>query len=314
MSNIMNGSTELLSALETTSNIRGLDLASKQILKHKEVLAIILKEVIQEYQGYSIEEIMDFIEADSIVSRDVSPGRTNTIIKGENTEFSELDEKTSLFDVMFLSKNPKLSSKHMRVNLHVDIEPQKTYRPGYPIEKRGTYYLARSLSSQLNLLTENTDYGNLEKCYSIWICRDKIPENERFTISFYQMSNTRNVGDCCPNAEDYDLLTLVIIRLGSDQYDKNANDLFHFLTLLFYPQKPDFMEQMGNYINFEQNLKLCEEVRYMDGLGESILEEGRRLERAQVINNLLQKGMSEQQISELTGYSTAIIRETKNKD
>ena len=60
----------------------------------------------------------------------------------------------------------------MLVNLHVDIEPQKTYRPGYPVEKRGIYYLARQLSAQLSLVTDNTDYDGLEKCYSIWICRD----------------------------------------------------------------------------------------------------------------------------------------------
>lgn len=62
------------------------------------------------------------------------------------------------------------------MSLHVDVEPQKSYQPGYPIEKRGLYYLARSLSSQLSLVTEATDYGQLEKCYGIWICRDDIPQ------------------------------------------------------------------------------------------------------------------------------------------
>jgi hypothetical protein len=48
----------------------------------------------------------------------------------------------------------------------------------------------------------------------------------------------------------------------------------YFLTLLFYPQKADFSEQMGRYIDFSKNLKLLKEVRYMSGLGQSILEEG----------------------------------------
>jgi hypothetical protein len=88
------------------------------------------------------------------------------------------------------------------------------------------------------------------------------------------MTNTRNIGICYPKEADYDLQTLIIIRLGSENYECTANDLFHFLTLLFYPQKPDFSEQIKKYIDFSQNLELLKEVEYMGGLGQSILEEG----------------------------------------
>lgn len=76
----------------------------------------------------------------------------------------------------FRARNPRLSSC-VSVNLHINFEVQKDYRPGYPIEKRGMYYLARSLGSQLGLVTERADYGQLEKCYSVWICRERM---ERF--------------------------------------------------------------------------------------------------------------------------------------
>ncbi|MCI8300164.1 MAG: hypothetical protein HFI69_07415 [Lachnospiraceae bacterium] len=94
------------------------------------------------------------------------------------------------------------------------MEPQRNYKPGYPIEKRGVYYLARSLSSQLSLITEHTDYNLLEKCYSIWICRDHIPPEERYSISHFQMENNRNYGTCYPQKENYDLPSLIVIRLG----------------------------------------------------------------------------------------------------
>lgn len=274
MGNIINGSADLLSTLEITSDMEGLDAMSKQVLRHKEVLAVIAKGTIEEYKGYSLEEIMSFIEADSISSQEVSRGRTNTVIQGAPTEENDLNEKTTFFDVMFRSRNPKLSHDSVLVNLHVDIESQKDYRPGYPIEKRGIYYLARSMSSQLNLLTEQTDYSHLEKCYSIWICRDRIPKSERFPMSFYRITNTQNVGNCRPKEEDYDLMTLVVIRLGEKIYEKDENDLLHFLTLLFYPHRSDFIKQMGKYIDFSQNLKLLEGVKRMRGLGQSILEEG----------------------------------------
>ena len=275
MEEILAGSMEVFSALDITAKTAGLDAANKKLLRHREILAVILKGTIEEYQNYSVKEIMEFIEADSISSEEVSRSRTNTVIQGEPTEFNELNEKASVFDVRFCAKNPKLSTDKIFVNLHVDIEPQKNYRPGYPIEKRGLYYLARSLGAQLSLVTENTDYSGLEKCYSIWICRDNIPLNDRFSISHYKMENSKNIGKCVPKNVDYDLLHLVIIRLGASEYPGMEFDLFRFLTALFYPHKPGFRKVIENYIDFSGNEELKEEVGRMGGLGESILEEGR---------------------------------------
>ena len=140
----LKGSMETLSAIQITKDMAGLDAQSKIVLRNPEVLAVILQEVIEEYKGYSLPEIMGFIEPDSITDqKEVSPGRTNSPLLAEATEFIQLNEKTSHFDLAFRAKNPCLSTEGVLVNLHIDLEPQKTYRPGYPIEKRGMYYLAR---------------------------------------------------------------------------------------------------------------------------------------------------------------------------
>lgn len=194
---------------------------------------------------------MDFIESDSITSEDdVTTGRTNTKVQGENIEFVQLNEKTSNFDIRFTSRNPVLSGD-VQINLHIDIEPQKNYKPGYSMEKRGMYYLARSLASQLSLITERTDYNALEKCYSIWICRDNIPPEERYSISRYEMQNSENLGESILRKEDYDLLTLIIIRLGSPQCP-TKDDLMEFLSAIFDPQKKDFLDTIQKYIDFSQ--------------------------------------------------------------
>ncbi len=219
------GSMETLSALQITSDMEGLDAECKTILYAKEVLAIILQEVAEEYKGYSRREIMEFIEDDSLSqAKEVSTGRTNTQIRGGNAEFIQLNEKVSYFDFVFRIRNPRLSNSRVTVNLHVDIEPQKTYRPGYPVEKRGIYYLARRIASQLTLATEQTDYGTLEKCYSIWICRDDIPVRERYSISFYEITNSHNIGYCTTDKENYDLMKLVIIRLGQNEFHGKEED------------------------------------------------------------------------------------------
>lgn len=135
------------------------------------------------------------------------------------------------------------------MNLHVDVEPQKTYQLGYPIEKRGLYYLARSLSSQLSLANEITDYGSLEKCYSIWICRDDVPNEDRYSISSYEVANTKNVGGTTAKRVNYDLMTLVVIEFGDKVYSGEKGDegfeLMHFLNTIMYPHREDFIEEIS---------------------------------------------------------------------
>lgn len=175
----MQGSMGTLSAMQLTTDTAGLDAECKMLLHRKEVISVILKGTVEEFEEYSLEEIMDFIEADSLErTKEISVNRTNAQVRGDNAEFAQLNEKVSFFDLLLRAKNPVLSEDgmmsgdSMRVDLHIDIESQKTYRPGYPIEKRGLYYLARLLPAQLSLVTEQTDYRGLEKC-CIWICRDE---------------------------------------------------------------------------------------------------------------------------------------------
>ena len=219
------GQMDTLSSMQLTARMEGLDAECKLLLSSREILAVILKETIDEYKDYSREEIIGFIEPDSIESdREVSPGRTNSQIQGDTQEFAALNEKVSRFDIRLRAKNPRLSKENIVIKLHIDVEPQKSYNPGYPIEKRGMYYLSRELSSQLSLVTDSTDYEQLEKCYSIWICLDDIPKGEQNSVSFYEMTNIKNIGTCITKKEDYDLLTLVIIRLGKKEYNGEKKD------------------------------------------------------------------------------------------
>lgn len=310
----LTGSMEALSAMQVTADMEGLDAESKTLLQSREVLAVILRSTIEEYRDYSLKEIMDFIETDSITDmKEVSAGRTNTKIHGENTEFVLLGEKTSNFDIAFRAKNPVLSGEDVRVWLHVDVEPQKTYRPGYPIEKRGLYYLARRLASQLSLVTDMTDYKALEKCYSIWICRDDIPKEEQYSISFYEMTNTENIGNCKTQKENYDLLKLVVIRLGEKVYNgekgSEGYDLLRFLSAIMYPHKEDFMDTISEYIDFSGNEELWAEGKRMDGLGQSVFEEGMRQRDEELIIKKHDKGVSLEVIADFLEISVEKVNE-----
>lgn len=91
---------------------------------------------------------MQCIDPDSIKKQEVSQGRTNNAIHGDTTEFKVLNEKPATFNIRFRALNPKAKKENVNVDLHFDVEPQKNYRPGYPIEKRANIYVARtSISS-----------------------------------------------------------------------------------------------------------------------------------------------------------------------
>ncbi len=275
----IDGSIEALNSFQITAATAGMDKASKAVLHNIEVIATILKNAVPEYRDYSKKEIMEFIDRDSFRDdMEVSPGRTNTEFKGDSTEYIALGEKTANFDYVFSARNPRLSEGKVAIKLHFDLEPQRDYRPGYPIEKRAYYYLARMLSSQFSVDTEDTDYGFLEKCCGIWICRDRVPQNERYTISLYEIANTHNIGRCVPIRDNYDLMTLVVIRLGEKVYNGDEEDegyeLFDFLNLIMYPHNKDFIRNMSKYIDFSDNEELWKEANTMSGLGQSILEEG----------------------------------------
>ncbi len=314
----LQGSIESLNAMQMTEDMKGLDVQSKILLWHAEVLAIILRDTVAEYKGYSWQEVESFIEVESITgATEVSPGRTNTKIRRDSTEFSHLNEKTSIFDLAFRAKNPLISTEDIQINLHIDIESQKTYTPGYPIEKRGMYYLARRLSSQLSLVMQGTNYNQLTKCYSIWICRDDIPEEDRYSISVYEMVNTKNTASNAVARENYDLMTLVVIKLGNEVYNGDKEDegydLLRFLNAIMYPHKEDFMDTVSEYIDYSEAEGLWKEVRDMVNWKELIYE-GVTDEVTRKVTKELTEKVTKEVTEEVTEAVTKEVTEAVTKE
>ncbi len=135
------------------------------------------------------------------------------------------------------------------------------------------------MSSQLSLAYEGTDYNLLSKCYSIFICRDDIPKKDCYSISVYETTNTRNTAPGSVARENYDLMTLVVIKLGNEVYnggkEDDGYDLFRFLNAIMYPHKEDFMSTVTEYIDFSANAELWREVTQMSSL-EQVVHAGVR--------------------------------------
>lgn len=171
----------------------------------------------------------------------------------------------------FVAKNPKLSSKNMLIKLHMDFEVQKTYKPSnpsYPMIKRAVYYAARELSSQLKVLTPNTDYSKLEKVYSIWVCNEDVPACLRNSITRYYMERQDVMGCCNESSELHELMEVVMIRRGEDSEE---DTLFEYLQAVFSRD----MDKINKYVDVEGNPEVEEALKTMCGLGESLVNEGR---------------------------------------
>lgn len=135
--------------LKTLESKEAKDQSAKNIFSYKPIMSNILKYTVEEYRDCSLEGIMECIEVDTIQTRTalIEEDMAKTI-RGENAELYTTDEAPATFDILFRSLNPKAEGKIL-VNLHINFEIQKNYKPGYPVVKRSIYYGCRKLSVQL---------------------------------------------------------------------------------------------------------------------------------------------------------------------
>lgn len=203
------------------------DAACKKILASREVLAHILKGVITVYADSSVEEIASrYIEPEEIMMNvPVSPGLTSKkeFIEGRQQEDIIQGEATVFFDVKFRALIPGKTEDQIQVYLYMDVEAQNSYYPGYPLEKRGIYYLSRLISSQIPKVSKDTDYRILQKCYTIWICMgDDIPKHEQHSITDYSFEKKDVYGSSRSQRQNYDLMSMVILRLGEGPTEEHT--------------------------------------------------------------------------------------------
>ena len=255
----------LQSIVKGTLNGQKYDESCKEVFKHREIIAPILKFAVKELADCTQEEIIRLIDAESIkeiVPVDELPSR----IKDQGTEMSAVFEKTIFYDVHFKVKNPILSSETISIMLHIDFEVQNDYRPRnprYPVIKRAIYYAAREISSQLSTLTQKTNYFDIEKVYSIWVCNENVPLDLQNTVTRYTIKKEDIVGTTNEPEEEYDLLEVIMIRRGNENAD---NAIFQYLESVFESD----IERIKKYIDIPKDSEIEKEITRMTGLGESL--------------------------------------------
>ena len=173
--------TELKNAVLATDLKAQYDACAKKLLGYKDILARILIEAVEEFWGMSPEEVKPLIEDDIQIGKvPVDPGLTNAVVGvdeagkeiiGMNTVNEEVNAGYILFDIIFYVR-----LKEGRSKIIINVEAQRKEPTEYDILNRTIFYVSREISSQKNREFVNSNYNEIKKVYSIWICMN-MPED-----------------------------------------------------------------------------------------------------------------------------------------
>jgi ribosomal protein S17E len=233
------------------------DSLSKLILSNKYVLAWILKSVVNEYATIPVEYIAEnYIDPSVSIGDTVIDYPTSSIITGINTESNDPINGKRTFDLLFNSIIP-IDNGYTKII--VDIEPQNDFYPGYSINTRGIYYIARLISGQYEREFSDDNFDNIKKVYSIWICTmpSKAASN---SIVSYTLTKNNRIGNSADPVTSYDKMELVKICLGGEMYNnmQNYEGILKLLDIIFVSNMKQ--EERRKILEEEFNIPITDET------------------------------------------------------
>lgn len=300
-----------------TKNVQYDDYA-KFILSQKEILSRILKFTIKEFEDMEAEDIMGLIEGEPLVSKvSTEPGETNQTfhgkITGNNTESTELEEGTIIFDVIFYVRMKDGVSR-----IIINLEAQGIEKPPYPLVNRTIFYIARLISSQKNRNFDHSNYGDMLRTYSIWICFN-LEEN---CMNYLHLTNTSLFGTH-EWLGDLELMNIFLVGLDknlSEEALKTTDSNLHYMlgTIFSNDLSPkdkvrllSEREDMPAGTHIRKELDTMCNLSY--GIEEQGIEKGIEKGRMDLIKNMLSKHMPVEDIMKYSGATEEEIRKAEEQ-
>lgn len=292
--------TEIGNAINAADTDAQYDDKAKRLLSNKIILAHILVKTIDEFKGMKPEEIVPYIEGEPFISVvPVEPGLTNMVtgkngqrIVGLNTENVEINEGLIRFDIIFYVRMKDGISQVI-----VNLEAQKDEPTSYHILNRAVFYVSRLISSQKERDFVKTNYNDIRRVFSIWVCMN-MDEN---SMDYVHLTNEKLLGSYSWKG-GLNLLNIVLIGIANElpEYD-DKYELHRLLnTLLSMELSADErLRIIGNEYRILVDDKLRKDVSAMCNLSQGI----RDSEKAKVIMNMHRKGYTSEQIAEIVEKS-----------
>lgn len=263
--------TNIANSIDASETRAKLDAVAKKLIKHRIILAEILKECTEEFKDFDINFIVENcfvgeIKADMIsVDQDV-PDADSSIV-GSDTEDASQKEGTIRYDIVFDAAVPD-TKKTIRMVINVEIQVNMSV--DYSVVTRAVYYAARLISRQKGTVFHHSEYQKIQKVYSIWICPDPKKENAN-SIAEYGITQQKTVGRVKESVENYDKIKIIILSLN-DEGIENRNTIIRLLsTLLSTTESVENRKKiLENDFNIPMTKEIQEEVAEMCNLGMAV--------------------------------------------
>ena len=301
--------TEIKNAVSAADQDAQYDDRAKRLLGNKIILVHILVKTIDEFHGMNPKDVVPYIEGEPLISIvPVEPGLTNTKseengrrIVGMNTENAEINEGLVRFDIIFYVRMKDGISQVI-----VNVEAQKDEPLGYHILNRAVFYVSRLISSQKERDFVNTNYNDIKRVFSIWICMG-TREN---CMDYIHLSDDKLIGDYLWKGK-LDLLNIVLIGIANELPEHDDKYELHRLLGALLSKQLTSDEKL-NIIETEYDISeessLRKDVKVMCNLSQGIRED----ENVKIILNMHKKGYTSEQIAEIVEKSVmeveAVIR------
>ena len=119
-----------------------------------------------------------------------------------------------------------LPNSEQSIPVFVNVEPQEVYAPGYDLRNRALFYASCMIADQKDSVFDHSNYDDLRKVCSIWVCTNP-PKEDANTIVSYSLEQHDLFGDCHPNP--FDKLQIVLVHVGTEK-DKNYTGIMPLLN------------------------------------------------------------------------------------
>ena len=251
--------TELKNAVLATDLKAQYDACAKKLLGYKDILARILIEAVEEFRGMSPEEV---------------------------------NARYILFDIIFYVRLKAGCSK-----IIINVEAQRKEPAEYDILNRAVFYASREISSQKNREFVNSNYNDIKKVYSIWICMN-MSEN---SMNHIHLTNDTIIGNQVWKGKE-DLVNIGMIGLAKEISSKEEKHKLHRLlgTLLSETlREEEKLDILKNEYHIPMEKSIREDVKIMCNLSEGIEERGIIKGRTELLKQLVQKKLAKGQSMEV---------------
>ncbi|MDE7204673.1 MAG: hypothetical protein K2O91_22860 [Lachnospiraceae bacterium] len=292
--------TEIKNAVSAADEDAQYDEKAKRLLGNKIILAHILVKTVDEFKGMNPKNVVSYIEGEPFISvGPVEPGLTNVEKEKDgqrivrlNTESAEINEGLIRFDIIFYVRMKDGISQVI-----VNVEAQKDEPTSYHILNRAVCYVSRLVSSQKERDFAKTNYNDIKRVFSIWVCMN-MDENG---MDYVHLTDDKLLGSYLWKG-GLDLLNIVLIGIANELPEHDDQYELHRLLSTLLSMELSVDEKLGimeKEYSIAVDDRIREDVSTMCNLSQGIRDNT----LVDVIMNMHRKGYTSEQIAEIVEKS-----------